>query len=313
MCHQEVRQRTSRIGFTLVELLVVIAIIGVLVALLLPAVQAAREAARRTQCANNLKQLGLAALNYHGAHNVFPPGATWGPGAARSGMAFQVSLLPYTELDVLLESMPDRSYSTTFPNQEIGRSVDSLFICPSDGEEAIDQQAAGQNWRTSNYCGVMGGGIMEVQLMSNPATCGHYNSDGVFYPESKIRIKDITDGTSKTMLLGERTYQLRLWTRGAYYDGSPTQFVCSISAKNIALPINSDTDAYCYRANEMGVPCPSPWPTKFNDLFFGSRHAGGAQFVFGDGAVRFLPDEIDFQAYRRYGTRNDDLVIEDPI
>ncbi|MEX2169888.1 MAG: DUF1559 domain-containing protein [Pirellulales bacterium] len=313
MCLQDMRSRETRSGFTLVELLVVIAIIGILVALLLPAVQAAREAARRTECASNLKQLGLAALNYHGVYKVFPPGATWGPGAARSGMAFQVSLLPYTELGTVLEAMPDRSYSTTFPNQEVGRNVDALFICPSDGLEAIDQQAPGQNWRTSNYSGVMGGGIMEVQLMSNPSTCGHYNSDGVFYPESKIRIKDITDGTSKTLILGERTYQLRLWTRGAYFDGSPTALVCSISAKNIALPINSDTNTHCYRANETGVPCPTPWPTKFNDLFFGSRHPGGAQFVFGDGSVRFLQDNIDFQTYRRYGTRNDGLVIDDPI
>lgn len=297
-----------RKAFTLVELLVVIAIIGVLVGLLLPAVQAARESARRTQCTNNLKQLGLAALNFHDAKGAFPPGATWGPNAQRSGMSFLVSLLPYTELGPLLQSMPDQTYSTTFANREIGQSVNALFICPSDDGERIDEQAEGQNWRTSNYCGVMGGGIVEVQLMSNPATCGHYNSDGVFYPESSVKIKDITDGTSNTLLLGERTYQLRLWTRGAYYNGSPTQFVCSASSKNIAVPINANTNRYCYRSNESGTPCPRPWSVEFNDLFFGSRHPGGAQFVFGDGSVQFLQDDIDFQAYRRLGTRNDGLV-----
>jgi len=302
-----------RLGFTLVELLVVIAIIGVLVALLLPAVQAAREAARRTQCINNMKQLGIACLNYHDATKKFPPGATWGPGATKHGMAFLVSLLPYTELGPLLDSFGDRVYSTTFPNRNIGAKVDALFVCPSDGMDPLDILAVGEEWRTSNYAGVMGGGLVEVKIMSNPSTCGHYYTDGVLYPESEVRMKDITDGSSKTMLIGERTYQLRLWTKGAYYDGSPQQFVCVISAKNVAIPLNADSQSYCYRNNEFGGPCPSPWPTKFNDLYFGSRHPGGAQFVFGDGSVRFVHDSIDWNTYRRYATRNDDLAVDEPI
>jgi prepilin-type processing-associated H-X9-DG protein len=228
-------------------------------------------------------------------------------------MSFLVSLLPYTELGPLFDAMPDKEYSTTFANRAIGEQVDALFVCPSDGEDPVDQQAAGQNWRTSNYSGVMGGGLVEVKLMSNPSTCGHYFADGVFYPESDIKIKDITDGTSKTLLIGERTYQLRLWTKGAYYDGSPQQFLCVISAKNVAIPINADSRTYCYRTNELGAACPSPWPAKFNDLFFGSRHPSGAQFAFGDGSVRFLQEDIDWETYRRYATRNDGLVTAEPI
>ena len=194
----------------------VIAIIGILVALLLPAVQAAREAARRTQCTNNLKQLGLAALNYLDVKLHLPPGATWGPGSAKHGMSLHVSLLPYTELGPLLDSFGDKDYSTTFANRFIGEKIDSLFLCPSDGQDPIDSQSGGQDWRNSNYAGVMGGGLVKVELMSNPSTCGHYYADGVFYPESDVKMKDITDGTSKTLLIGERTYQLRLWTKGAY-------------------------------------------------------------------------------------------------
>jgi prepilin-type N-terminal cleavage/methylation domain-containing protein/prepilin-type processing-associated H-X9-DG protein len=302
-----------RLGFTLVELLVVIAIIGVLIALLLPAVQAAREAARRSQCTNNMKQLGIAALNFHDVHKKFPPGATWGPGAAKHGMAFHVSLLPYTELGPLLDSFGDRDYSTTFANLDIGAKVDALFICPSDGQEPLDILAPTQEWRTSNYAGVMGGGLVEVKLLSNPSTCGHYYADGVFYPESAVKMKDITDGTSKTMVIGERTYQLRLWTKGAYYDGSPQQLVCVVSAKNVAIPLNSDSRTYCYRNDELGTACPSPWPAKFNDLYFGSRHPGGAQFVFGDGSVRFVQDNVDWDTYRRSATRNDDLPTGEQI
>ena len=297
----------KRNGFTLVELLVVIAIIGILIALLLPAVQAAREAARRMHCSNNLKQWGLALLNYHEAHGHFPPGATWGPDASKIGWSGHAFLLPYLELGSTFDQMKLENYSTDFVNRTIPEETPAVFACPSDGTDQTDRiaQTWKVEWWNTNYVGVMGSGQDGKHSSGSHTSCGAYNTDGVLYPRSEVSIRDITDGTSQTLAFGERTYDLRSWVKGAYggQPGSTPASGCVFSTKNVTYPINSDPTIYCYK------DCPGGRTCMFNDLFFGSRHPGGSQFVFADGSVQFVSESIDFQVYQDLGSRNDGNVV----
>ncbi len=283
-------------GFTLVELLVVIAIIGILIALLLPAVQAAREAARRAECSNNLKQIGLAALNYHTSLKSFPTGAQWRANSGGIGVSVWVLLCPYLELQSTYDTMIDRGEAH---HPEIGKLVASVFVCPSDGKMPFDRFATEDEWRTTNYRGVTGAGVNgEYADMEDASHCGDYYIDGVFYPDSGVRIRDITDGTSNTLAVGESTFELRLWTKGAYYEGDPEKKVCSFSSKNVRWPINSDPEELCYYNCSSGSG-----RCVFNDAYFGSRHPGGAQFAFADGSVHFLSETVDMTLYQELATR----------
>ena len=300
--------RRRKTGFTLVELLVVIAIIGILIALLLPAVQAAREAARRMQCANNLKQLGLAVQLYCDANNVLPPGATSGLTHDQSQYSLAVFLLPYFEQSATLKQFDLTKPMTDPQNQLVAATVSASLLCPSfAGSLAADQYDVGEGIVT-NYNGVTGSSKQGhgYTRLASEAVCGTFFDDGLFYPESRVRMRDISDGTSNTLAIGERTYTLRMWTRGASYFGSladPTRF-CVASAKNVTWPINSDEQAVCYQPCTLGRTC------KFNDLFFGSQHPGGAQFAFADGSVRFVEDEIEMATYRGLATRNGAEIVD---
>ena len=295
-------QRRLR-AFTLVELLVVITIIGILIALLLPAVQAAREAARRMQCSNNLKQIGLAMHNYHAAHSSFPPGGGWadlvnGPDGNPIGtqMGLHVYLLPYLELNNIYDRLDHTISICEGINLQLEKDVPQVYLCPSDGKQPLDpHMEETYQWRTTNYVGVMGSGLVSVHKTAD-SFCGDFYTDGVFYPYSRTRVTDIKDGSSNTLALGERIEWIRVWTSGAYYYGSPESQVCVFSSKNIRWPINTDRDVICYKL------CPGPRTCSFNDVFFGSRHPGGAQFCLGDGSVHFISETIDFQVYQSLGT-----------
>ena len=279
-------------GFTLVELLVVITIIAGLIALLLPAVQAAREAARRTQCAGNLKQIGLALQAYHDVHDAFPPGAILG-GALNSKMGIHVLLLPYLEQTTLFERFDFSQIVTSTANAELGRINIPVFSCPSNTENVMDPVNTFHKWRTTNYFGVMGAGADSGHIVKGGSTCGDYYTDGVFYPLSRTRLEDIKDGASNTLAFGERLYELRGWTLSGYASGSD---YCVFPVKNVHWPVNSDPKKVCYRN------CPSGQTCLFNDVFFGSRHPGGAYFSLADGSVHFVAETIDLQTYRTLAT-----------
>ncbi len=289
--------RRPKSGFTLVELLVVIAILGVLLGLLLPAVQAAREAARRNTCVDKIRQIGIAAMNYHGEQNSFPPGSRKHRLANEVGISLQVMLLPYLELQTL--------YDEIRPNSDGGcanfaprlQAIDA-FTCPS-APEPDDQ------WKPSHYVGVSGANTNEDVWVLFKAVCGDIDINGVFYPESYSTIGQISDGTSNTLAIGERVYAFQDWMTGSEWmmaESFPLQ-ICSVSSKNVRYPINADLDVYGYYKHDPHAPSDATIML-FNDLPFGSEHPGGAQFCYADGSVHFLVDSINFDVLQAMATRN---------
>ena len=296
-------------GFSLVELLVVIAIIGILIALLLPAVQAAREAARRLQCANHLKQVGLALHNYHSSHRVLPPG-----GISSNELSFIVMLLPYLEQKALYDSfsfdagdyrtLAADGSSTSKGKLENSLSCLSMFLCPScsvqrgnlsdqsnNYTERVPKTAEGQDTYTTHYVGVMGPrGTNPLTgadyLSEGPTSYGGFATQGVLYKNSRVRLDDISDGTSNTFSLGEVAWtgyqRYRTWIRGAS-NGAAVMGSC----KNLRNPINSQT--------ALG---------NFNDGAFGSEHPGGAHFAWCDGSVAFVAENADHAMLLSSGSRN---------
>jgi prepilin-type N-terminal cleavage/methylation domain-containing protein len=302
--------RFSRRAFTLVELLVVIAIIGVLVGLLLPAVQAAREAARRTQCVNNMKQMGLALHNHHDIKKKFPAGGKTWPGNA--GLGFHVFILPYMEEQNLYAKFDTTSSSAanyvSTKNAAQAKMRPQEFICPSqpvvDALGSIDG-----SFQTHHYTGTMGAkGNKPGTTTPYGYTAGKggapggFATNGVMLPITlgEINMAQITDGTSKTFLVGELSWgtpalpvPYRAWTRGC---GNPdtSNYGCN-STKNVAYTIN----------NVASV-------SSFNDIGFGSLHPGGANFLLGDASVRFITDTTSLDVVMSMASRGDgETVVAD--
>ena len=292
--------KTRKSAFTLVELLVVIAIIGILIALLLPAVQAAREAARRMSCSNNLKQLGLSLHNYHSAHRSFPPG-----GMTPNGLSFIVLLLPYIEQKALHDRF-DFDAGEYRTEGKLDRSLAAIpaLLCPSCNRQRSNLSAGGTNFTerwpadssgedtyTTHYVGIMG------PVGVNPATGSDYIEEapgqfgphalqGVLTKDIAVRIADITDGTSHTHALGEISWnkysKFRTWIRGSTLSGTAMG-----SCKNVIEPINAG----------------QPYGT-FNHGAFGSEHPGGAQFGLCDGSVTFVSENVDYDVYLSTASRD---------
>jgi prepilin-type N-terminal cleavage/methylation domain-containing protein/prepilin-type processing-associated H-X9-DG protein len=284
-------------GFTLIELLVVIAIIGVLVALILPAVQQAREAARRSQCKNNLKQIGLALQNYHGSHGAFPPGYVSTFDAAGNdtgpGWGWASMILPELEQSNLQNSI-------TF-TQPIEGSVNAaprvaplaMLVCPSDTVRspwpAVMRDAVGNP--TSTICQVAASNYIGVFGVREPGIDG----DGIFFRNSFIGIRDITDGASTTMQVGERSQR---WCEAAWV-GAVTGAQLFPPAGSPAVPFVENAAGMILGHTFEGPPN-SPG-LECND--FSSQHAGGAHFVFADGHVQFISTSTNKLLFRALSTR----------
>jgi prepilin-type N-terminal cleavage/methylation domain-containing protein len=284
----------SRRGFTLVELLVVIAIIGTLIAFLIPAVQAAREAARRNQCANNLKQLGLALHNYHDVHNTFPAGNVY-----LTFWSFQTMVLPQLEQGNLYNTAdfntPNCFIANSLSLGRMGVPAQRLPVvqCPSDPNVAsILCDCSLVN------CGTGGPSAMGFYALGSYfGNAGTKISvdDGVLFSNSNIRFADIPDGTSNTLLGGERGAVVSdvpygWWACGCGLPGTvPAEQFGSGVADNLM-------------STELGlIAGNSTDPTHIEHYW--SYHPGGAQFVLADGSARFLSYTINYQTFQALATR----------
>ena len=297
--------RRKRLGFTLIELLVVIAIIAILIALLLPAVQQAREAARRTQCKNNLKQFGLAIHNYHDVHKTFPPG--WIQQATaqdRANYAWCTYVLPYIDqaplynlLDVGSTRLPP-NLTTATHLQECQQPL-AAFRCPSapGPDIAVDQRRVWNSNGTavktavSNYVAINSSWHLSLN-MGSPANgelaTNRNNANGTFYRNSKVKIRDITDGTSNVIVIGERTAKRKdgtdCWAANIY----GLRYRTNLDETN-----NHDAhgQSQVLASGRSGINFSAGVGQCRRGI--GSRHTGGAQVLMADGAVRFLSENID--------------------
>jgi len=321
----------SRRGFTLIELLVVIAIIAVLIALLLPAVQQAREAARRTQCKNNLKQLGLALHNYHDTHGVFPPEAVWGLGQPGSGTmlprnhTWLAMILPQLEQTGLHQQI---NFSLPIWNQTLpdGTKVYSkqlsVLRCPSDG--GFDSVSATHDMAVTNYAGSEGYDwwMRDNEVLGN-----------IFTLLGKVPISDIRDGTSNTVMVGEVTsfgYKNggfntngtgvpRKGTAEAVFRPAfvATPYSDSQSTTGNKFPkpdgsgVNSDWNYFKNSPGQYKPTFITAWGINCDFEGVTSMHTGGVQVMMADGSVRFLSQTMDWITYRNMNTKSDGEVTSE--
>ncbi|WP_437202822.1 DUF1559 family PulG-like putative transporter [Planctomicrobium sp. SH664] len=329
-------RRWCRPGFTLIELLVVIAIIAVLIALLLPAVQQAREAARRSQCKNNLKQYGLALHNYHDTFMMFPIAAA-GDRQAIPRVSWQVRLLPYLEQAALYNEL---DFSTRLPLSAYttGSSATNLGIVPaqylSTGRQAYRHQipvalcpSATWTFPESSTVGAQGsyGGSTGSTSTNGGAGCDSYNAyaeidlprngdtlnlaqiSGMFSRKgAAIGIRDVTDGTSNTIHVGEvlsgctAEVAARSWW---FADSLNNSYATTIT------PINDFTT--CPGSNRITSPACTAGTNYTYSYGFKSEHVGGAQFLLVDGSVRFVSENINHALFQSLGGRADGKVVGD--
>jgi prepilin-type N-terminal cleavage/methylation domain-containing protein/prepilin-type processing-associated H-X9-DG protein len=284
------RQLLFQRGFTLIELLVVIAIIAILIALLLPAVQQAREAARRTQCKNNLMQLGIAMHTYEMAFEMLPPGTVNLTGPIRNieegyHMSWLVQILPATEQAGLFGNINFNESVYAQANAGPRAMAVVSFLCPSD-----NRQSGG----VSSYAGCFGGDDVAIDMGNN----------GLLFLNSGVGYQEIRDGASNTILAGEKILPAGLKDLG-WMSGTMA------TLRNTGVAINTGWDIGGPRTIRNGSMAPLPAPSDTATSGFSSQHTGGAQFVFADGSVRFLSENIDLKTYSHLGNREDLSALQE--
>jgi len=296
----------ARRGFTLVELLVVIAIIGVLVALLLPAVQQAREAARRIQCVNNMKQLGLALHNYHDTFGSFPKIPHWWNGsqagnfstAPYSGFGWRVMLLPFIEQGPMYDqvnwNLPHTDNSGVNSNFAVVQSPMSAYVCPSDPTGNVSK--IGPQYLWSNWCLPHGGCPQNVPVgvtTYRGYVGAQYDAPlaSVSYPAamfdrrrgSALKMRDVVDGTSNVIAIGEITPEFNAWSAWAIWQND------MISGNTPNYPLRFFGNIGSRTATQHG------WT---DGMHAGSFHPGGINTLSVDGSVRFTPETINLSVYQ---------------
>lgn len=323
----EIKKHRRTAAFTLVELLVVIAIIGILIALLLPAVQAAREAARRTQCTNHLKQIGLACHNFHDTFKGLPTasagvgkhGFTSSQGEAPvSEISYLGQILPFVE-EASLRDLVDNTKHWSFPENELARNTPvPMFKCPSTGDQlGADQSAMGTSltWiegspLRAHYVAIMGAKSeycpinnstpwpdsgYTFESCSSTGAGGHATNGAILLFKS-VNFRKVSDGLSKTMIVAEEAWTnpqpgaglTRIWIAGTSGGG------WVYNAENVFKPMN-----IAYRA----LPGEPASGYANNDTSLGSNHSGGMNILLGDGSVQFLTEDTELHILKAYATR----------
>jgi prepilin-type N-terminal cleavage/methylation domain-containing protein/prepilin-type processing-associated H-X9-DG protein len=324
----EVRAASKRKprAFTLVELLIVIAIIGVLIALLLPAIHAARGSARRNSCLNNMRQLGLASQHYHDVNKKFPTGARLPidvAGVPTDGVNLWVELLLYFEQDNLHRRWDynDNRNNVAGGANAIQAQVIEILLCPSDPlpERVVETTAANAAptplWSRGHY-GLSSYGGNAGKRSVNPGSPPDFpgiTRDGIFFLDSSVRLLQVTDGGSHTLLFGERfhndpEYDLRqpeiLPGKAPMAELGKWGFVPGVGAMaHVAL----------HAAVKINYQAP-PGADRLDDrtCAFGSGHPGGANFAFADGSARFVAEDLPLEPLQALSTRAGEEVAESP-
>jgi len=343
----------QRRAFTLVELLVVIAIIGILVALLLPAVQSARDAARRTQCSNNLKQIGIALHSYHTLIGVFPPASvarnvSHSEASREEEWGVHVFILPhieqgnlYDKLDVenrrlmdCLAIASDSSNPDSAAMRQLLQTQIPIYNCPAD------EDAATLDADKRHFFGKGNTAQIEVGKTTYPAVNGLYDrpwegtgpfkNNGVFYTNARVKISDIDDGTTNTFAFGERDMRCYAasWP-GVRNPPGPCNWGVYHNRGRVSFKLNSPEDPEWHKTNGTWENPTAGFCDNCSEAF-SSEHSGGAFFLFCDGSVHFISENIEFSnggltyqdlrqgnpydktllgAYQRLGIYNDEMPI----
>lgn len=303
-------KRSTRKGFTLIELLVVIGVIAILTALIVPAVQQARAAARRTQCRSRLKQIALAMHNYHDVHRVLPVNYMTNEFSALDrGTSWMQMILPFIERENLYESIRFGDDLTDPANIQAAETSVTLFHCPADTHDGtLDFRAnVPGRWGVTNYKACLGANWAWGEFSPVVTSAGRNAGDtdgldkctgiicrGAWGPTWSARFADVRDGSSNTFALGESVPE---WCRHTWwYWPNGVLGTC-------AVPLNFKTEPDLQFANE------GDW---FHNYSFMSRHAGGGHFATMDGAARFVSDSIDRDVYRGLATIQGAEPVQSP-
>jgi prepilin-type N-terminal cleavage/methylation domain-containing protein/prepilin-type processing-associated H-X9-DG protein len=288
-------------AFTLVELLVVIAIIGLLIALLLPAVQASREAARRLECGNNLRQMGIALHGYHDLYLRLPSG-----GIAPTGILWSGLILRQLEQTALYDTLQlgSRWDEPNSPNARACAHYLSVYRCPTSPAprhltaQGIPDRVPG------NYLAISSG--TSIRESGPPPLIGGLDSDGLFFINSTIRFADILDGTSQTIAVGEAIFDYQLH---GYDEFGLPQFIDHWYIGTPEGNANEVSEALGSTAARINALRYDDAPVDERELSLGSHHPGGVQVVYADGHVSFIPEVIERSTWSAQGTRAGGEVV----
>ncbi len=307
-----------RKAFTLVEVLVVVAIIGLLIALLLPAVQAARDASRRSSCANNLKQIGLAVQSYHNVHGCYPPGnvtktqgichgdALAGVGyPSEDGANWLIAILPFVEQSTLFDQYDSNQFNESAQNRTVREAQLPTYVCPSDADPDLGVPASGPAcvpalnlaYRPGSYRGMCGRSdgtnfIDSASFQNYPAEWrGPIHTIGI----SGLTVENYqktTDGLSNTVLAGESTTRTNLSFR-TFWSYSYAHYSLSSATPQSRTMLGDYNGCVAITGAGASLPCRRGW---------GSTHLGGSNFLLCDGSVHFYSGAIDMVLFGELGT-----------